>query len=61
MDKLCLKRETVIITKPGKPVPKLVPADKDADDIFGFMTGKGTVVGDIVSPALSDEDWGELK
>jgi len=61
MDEVCSKRETVIITKRGKPVAKLVPADRDVDDIFGFLTGKGTAVGDIVSPALSEEDWGELK
>ena len=61
MDEVCSKRETVIITKRGKPVAKLVPADKDADDIFGFLAGKGTVAGDIVSPALSEEEWGELK
>jgi prevent-host-death family protein len=61
MDEVQAKRETVVITKHGKPVAKLVPADKDADDIYNFMAGKGTIVGDVVSPALTDEDWGELK
>jgi prevent-host-death family protein len=52
MDEVQAKRETVIITKRGKPVAKLVPADKKkTDDIFNFMAGKGTIVGDIVSPA----------
>ena len=61
MDEVCSKRETVVITKRGKPVAKLVPADQDADDIFGFMAGKGAIAGDVVSPALSKEEWGELE
>ena len=61
MDEVQAKRETVVITKHGKPVAKLVPVDKDADDIYGFLAGKGEVTGDVVSPALTSEDWGELK
>jgi prevent-host-death family protein len=61
MDEVQAKRETVLITKHGKPVAKLVPADKNADDIYNFLAGKGTVASDIVSPAISGDDWGELK
>jgi prevent-host-death family protein len=61
MDEVQAKRETVVITKHGKPVAKLVPADKNVDDIYNFMVGKGAITGDVVSPALSDEEWGELK
>lgn len=61
MDEVQAKRETVVITKHGKPVAKLVPADKDTDDIYGFLAGKGSITGDVVSPAISLEDWGELK
>ncbi len=61
MDEVQAKRETVVITKHGKPVAKLVPADKNTDDIYNFMAGKGSITGDVVSPALSDEEWGELK
>jgi hypothetical protein len=31
-----------------------------ADDILGFLEGKLTIVGDVVSPALSLVEWGEL-
>jgi prevent-host-death family protein len=61
MDEVQAKRETVVITKHGRPVAKLVPADKSTDDIYNFLAGKGAVAGDIVSPAISDEEWGELK
>jgi antitoxin (DNA-binding transcriptional repressor) of toxin-antitoxin stability system len=55
------KREAVVITKGGKPVAKLVPADTDHGDIYNFMVGKGAVEGDIVAPAMSGKEWGELK
>lgn len=61
MDEVQAKRESVLITKHGKPVAKLVPADKDSDDIYDFLAGKGAIKGDIVSPVISVEDWGELK
>jgi prevent-host-death family protein len=61
MDEVQSKRQSVLITKRGRAVAKLVPADDDADDIFGFLQGKGRIKGDIVSPALSDEEWGNLR
>ena len=61
MDEVQAKRETVLITKYGKPVAKLVPADKDTDDIYNFLAGKGSITGDVVEPAMSAEDWGELE
>jgi antitoxin (DNA-binding transcriptional repressor) of toxin-antitoxin stability system len=51
----------VVITKHGKPVAKLVPITKDTDEIYNFLAGKGAVVGDVVSPALSPEEWARLK
>jgi len=61
MDEVQAKRETVVITKRGKPVAKLIPADSDSDDIYNFLAGKGTITGDVVSPAIGREEWGELK
>ncbi len=61
MDEVQAKRETVLITKHGKPVAKLVPADKGQDEIYNFLAGKGSIKGDVVLPALSTRDWGKLK
>ena len=61
MDEVQSKRETVIITKHGKPVAKLVPVEPQGDDIFGFLRGKATIIGDVISPALSLREWGNLK
>ena len=61
MDEVQAKRETVVVTKRGKAVAKLVPVGAEEDEIYGFLAGKGTIAGDIVSPALSDKEWGELE
>lgn len=60
MDEVQSKRQAVLITKRGKPVAKLVPVEKEKDDIFGFMKGKVKVLGDVVSPVLTPEEWGDL-
>lgn len=61
MDEVQAKREAVLITKHGKPVAKLIPVNTEADEIYDFLAGKGTVAGDVISPAISPEEWGELK
>jgi prevent-host-death family protein len=61
MDEVQAKHETVVITKRGKPVAKLVPVNAEADEIYNFMKGKGSVTGDVVAPTISAEQWGDLK
>ena len=58
MDEVRAKHETVVITKHGKPVAKLVPLNREEDEIYNFLAGKGRVTGDLVSPAVSPEEWG---
>ena len=60
MDEVQAKRIPVLITKRGKPVAKLVPVSNEKDDIFGFFKGKIKITGDVVSPALTPEEWGDL-
>ena len=50
MDEVQAKRVTVVITKRGKPVV----------NIYDFFKGKGFITGDVVSPVLSLEEWGDL-
>lgn len=47
-------REPLVITKRGKPVAKLVPADDDKDDFIGRLEGVFRVVGDVESPM---DEW----
>lgn len=54
------KHETVVITKHGKPMAKLVPlisTEEKPDDIFGFFKGVGHINGDIVGSIVPEEDW----
>jgi prevent-host-death family protein len=61
MDRVQATGESVLVTKRGKPVVKVVPAEPEKDDLFGFMKGKFEIVGDIVSPVTPLEDWEALK
>jgi prevent-host-death family protein len=61
MDQVDAKHETVVITKRGKPVAKLVPVNTQTDEIYNFLKDKGTVAGNVVSHALSLAEWGKLR
>jgi len=50
MDEVRSTREPLIITKRGKPVAKLVPADDGKDDFIGRLEGIFRIVSDIESP-----------
>jgi len=54
-------RQTLVITKRGKPIAKLAPLDNAQDDFFDSLKGRVRVVGDIVSPVVPLEDWDALK
>jgi prevent-host-death family protein len=61
MDEVQKKRETVVITKKGKPVAQLVPMEIKGDPLASFYFGKGKIVGDIISPIVPLEDYEALK
>ena len=50
-------REPLVITKRGKPVAKLVPADDTEREFIGRLKGVFRVVGDIESPIEPPEVW----
>lgn len=50
-------RTPVVITKKGRPVAKLVPADEVAVDVFGCMAGTAEIVGDVEAPVLPVRAW----
>ena len=56
MEKVRTHRQTVVITKRGKPIAKLVPFEEGQPaPIFGFLRGHASVSGDIVAP--TGETW----
>lgn len=61
MDDVRATREPVVITKKGRPVAKLVPAESRPQDIFGCLAGIVEIVGDIETPAAKPKDWKALR
>ena len=55
MDLAEQKHETIIITKRGIPVAKLVPYSETSPSLFGFMKKSVKVKGDIISSI--EEKW----
>jgi len=55
MDSVQKTKTSILITKRGKPVAKLVPAESEPADFFGCMKGSIRITGDILAPI--DVDW----
>jgi prevent-host-death family protein len=52
MDRVAQTHEEITITKRGKAVARLVPAEPAPErPLFGYLKGKGEIRGDIVAPA----------
>ena len=56
MDRVKRTRETIVITKHGKPVARLVPPEEAVPSLWGCMAGTVNIVGDIVGPTTPDYD-----
>ena len=50
MDDVQRSKRSVVITKRGKPVAKLVPYSEDALQLFGALAGTAHVHGDLIQP-----------
>jgi len=61
MDQVQATGRPIVITKRGRPVAKLVPAEEAKPDreIFGCMKGSIEILGDIVRP--TGEEWNAEK
>jgi len=54
LDQVAEERQTLVITKHGKAVAKLVPMEAEVE-LFGALRGSGTIIGDIISPL--ENEW----
>jgi prevent-host-death family protein len=59
LDEVAETRETLVITKHGKPVAQVLPMPVKQTDIVGSMKGSVTILGDIISPI--DVEWDAMK
>jgi antitoxin (DNA-binding transcriptional repressor) of toxin-antitoxin stability system len=57
MEEVKTYRTSVVITKKGRPVAKLVPPDDTATDVFGCMAGTAEIVGDVEAPVVPVRAW----
>ena len=55
MDEVQKKHLTLVITKHGIPIAKLVPAEDEPINLYGALKGAIKVKADIVAPI--DEPW----
>lgn len=55
MDEVQATRETIVITKHGKPIVSIVPYSDKREFPFGCMKGSVKITGDIVGP--TGEKW----
>ena len=56
MEQVAESGRPVVVTKHGKPVVRIIPAESDENEIFGFLAGKGRIIGDIES-TIPVSDW----
>jgi antitoxin (DNA-binding transcriptional repressor) of toxin-antitoxin stability system len=62
MDRVAEGRETYVITKRGKPVAKLVPADPPRkESAFGCMADQTESVGDLDALLRTAGEWTEIE
>ena len=61
MNEIQATGEPVIVTKRGKPVVKVIPAEPEKGNILGFMAGEFEIVGDIESPVVPPSHWKIMK
>jgi len=55
LDEVQQSRKEIVITKRGRPVARLLPADPEAPALLGRMKGSVEILGDIIAPV--DEKW----
>ena len=54
--------EIIVITKRGIPVAQVTPLPRTREsDWAGALRGSGAILGNLVAPATSEEEWEALR
>jgi len=61
IEKVHVTREPVIVTKWGRPLVKVIPAEEVSQNFLGHLEGIVKILGDIESPIEPPEAWNALK
>lgn len=61
MENVRVTREPIVITKRGRPVAKLVPAEPESQEFLGRLKNVIKITGDIESPLEPLSSWKILK
>lgn len=57
MDEVNETGEPIVITKHGKPVSRLVPAQTSTPQMWGRYRDRIRIAGDILSPVSAADEW----
>lgn len=55
MDEVQTKHLTLVITKHGNPIAKLVPVEEEPINLYGALKGTVKIKGEIIAP--TDAQW----
>jgi prevent-host-death family protein len=61
MEQVSRTKESILITKRGRPVAKLVAVENDRPSLIGRLEGILQIAGDIESPVVPPETWDALR
>ena len=61
MDQVAKTRQPLTVTKRGKPVVRIVPVEEEAIELFGCLSHRFEISGDVESPDFACRAWGGLE
>ena len=55
--------QTILVTRRGEPVALITPPPEPEKPVswIGMFQSNGKIIGDIISPAMDDNEWEVLK
>lgn len=63
LDKVRRTGQPILVTRRGEPIAQVIPPPpvETRPSWLGLLQSTGTIVGDIISPAASPEEWEALQ
>jgi len=63
LDYVSKTKKPIRVTRHGKPVAEIIPATTEVDRKawIGSLQGSVEILGDIISPAVDEDDWEVLR